>query len=115
MSDSSMPEDRLSSNREQRIAALRTIEELAGLTSEEFQWIADAGSERSAQDGELIFSQGSPPSHLLFVLSGEITIKRHTSSPVTVFSGGTGRITGKTPFSRMRSWNADGRASGNVW
>jgi signal transduction histidine kinase len=29
--------------------------------------------------------------------------------------GRTGRITGKTPFSRIRAWNADGRASGNVW
>jgi hypothetical protein len=42
-------------------------------------------------------------------------IKRRTSSPVTVFMGRTGRITGKTPFSRIRAWSADGRASGNVW
>jgi signal transduction histidine kinase len=34
---------------------------------------------------------------------------------VTVFTGRSGRITGKTPFSRIRKWNADGRASGNVW
>jgi signal transduction histidine kinase len=27
----------------------------------------------------------------------------------------TGRITGKTPFSRIKAWNADGRASGNTW
>jgi cyclic nucleotide-binding protein/histidine kinase/DNA gyrase B/HSP90-like ATPase len=79
------------------------------------RWIADAGTERSVQDGELIFSQGAPPRHLLFILEGGIAIKRHTSSPVTVFTGRSGRITGKTPFSRIRQWNADGRASGNVW
>ncbi|MBB6143188.1 signal transduction histidine kinase [Silvibacterium bohemicum] len=67
------------------------------------------------QDGELIFSQGAPPRHLIFILAGEVVVKRHTSSAVSVLVGRTKRITGKTPFSRIRSWNADGRASGNVW
>jgi signal transduction histidine kinase len=105
----------LPSNSEQRIAALQSIEELNGLTLEELQWVADAGTERSVQDGELIFTQGAPPRHLIFVLDGEVRIKRSTSSPVTVFSGTTRRITGKTPFSSIRAWNADGRASGDVW
>lgn len=100
---------------ERRIAALQSIEELKGLDHRDFQWIATAGSERFVQDGEMIFSQGEPPKHLIFVLSGEVMIKRHTSSPVTVFMGRTGRITGKMPFSRKDTWNADGRASGSVW
>ena len=103
------------SNLERRIAALRSIAELEGLTEDELRWIADAGTERSVQDGELIFRQGAPPHHLIFVLAGELVIKRHTSSPVSVLTGRAGRITGKTPFSRIRAWNADGRASGNVW
>jgi len=115
LSTSASSENRFTSNRERRIAALSAIEELKGLTLEELRWIADAGAERSVPDGELIFSQGAPPCHLLFILDGEIAIKRHTSSPVTVFTGRSGRITGKTPFSRIRKWNADGRASGNVW
>jgi len=115
LSTSATSENRFGSNREHRIAALRSIEELNGLTDEELRWIANAGTERSVQDGELIFSQGAPPCHLLFILKGEIAIKRHTSSPVTVFTGRSGRITGKTPFSRIGQWNADGRAAGNVW
>src|SRR5580698_1024425 len=103
------------SNTEQRVDALHSIHELKDLTLEELRWIADTGTERFVQDGELIFSQGAPPAHLIFVLSGEIVIKRHTSSPVSVLTGRTGRITGKTPFSRIQAWNADGRASGNVW
>jgi signal transduction histidine kinase len=103
------------SDSKQRIAALESIEELRGLTPEEFRWISDAGTERSVQDGELIFSQGSPPCHLIFILAGQVEIKRHTSSPITIFTGKTGRITGRTPFSRTDAWNADGRASGNVW
>jgi signal transduction histidine kinase len=114
-SASAATESNRRSNLEKRIAALQSIGELDGLTREELQWIADAGTERYAQDGELIFSQGAPPHHLIFVLAGEVTIKRRISSPVTLFTGKTGRITGKTPFSRMRAWNADGRASGDVW
>jgi len=114
-SSSAMPEFDRASNSEQRIAALSSIEELKGLTLEELQWIVDASAERSVPNGELIFSQGSPPHHLIFVLAGEVAIKRRTSSPVSVLVGRTGRITGKTPFSRIRAWNADGRASGNVW
>jgi signal transduction histidine kinase len=104
-----------SSDIEQRITALHSIEELEALTPEELRWIADACTERFVRNGELIFSQGAPPHHLIFVLAGEVVIKRHTSSPVSVLTGRTGRITGKTPFSRMSAWNADGRASGNVW
>lgn len=104
-----------SSNSERRVAALYSIQELEGLTPEELRWIADTGSERFVPDGELIFSQGDPPHHLIFILAGEVVIKRRTSSPVSILTGRTGRITGKTPFSRVHAWNADGRASGNVW
>jgi signal transduction histidine kinase len=103
------------SNSEQRVAALNSIEELKGLTLEELRWIADASTERSVQGGELIFSKEAPPHHLIFVLAGEVVIKRHTSSPVSVLTGRTGRITGMTPFSRSQVWNADGRASCDVW
>lgn len=105
----------LPSNTEQLISALQTIEELKGLAPEELRWIADNGTERFVQDGELVFTQGAPPRHLIFVLLGVVLIKRHTSSPVSVLTGRTGRITGKTPFSRIQAWSADGRASGNVW
>jgi hypothetical protein len=97
------------------VAALSTIEDLNGLTEEEFIWLAIHGTERLAKDGEFIFSQGTPPEHLIFILSGEVMVHRHTSSPVSVLIGQTGRITGKTPFSRIKAWNADGRSSGATW
>jgi signal transduction histidine kinase len=97
------------------ISALRTIEDLKGLNDEEFAWIAKHGAEKVREDGELIFSQAAPPHHLMFILRGNISIRRHTSSPVSVLIGQTGRITGKTPFSRIEAWNADGRSSGQSW
>ena len=97
------------------VAALSTIEALKGLTEEEFTWLATHGTERFGKDGDLIFSQGTPPEHLMFILDGDVLVHRHSSSPVSVLIGQTGRITGKTPFSRIKAWNADGRAYGNTW
>src|SRR5277367_5430267 len=97
------------------VAALSTIELLQGLTEEEFTWLATHGTQRFGKDGDLIFSQGTPPEHLMFVLSGNVLVKRHSSRPVSVLIGQTGRITGKTPFSRIKAWNADGRSSGDTW
>src|SRR3984957_5457783 len=97
------------------VAALSTIEDLKGLTEEEFTWLAVHGTERFAKDGDLIFSQGIPPEHLLFILKGDVMVHRHTSSPVSILIGQTGRITGKTPFSRIKAWNADGRSCGDTW
>ena len=97
------------------VAALSTIEALKGLAEEEFIWLATRGTERFGKDGELIFSQGTPPENLMFILHGDVIVKRHSSSPVSVLIGQTGRITGKTPFSRIKAWNADGRSSGDTW
>jgi signal transduction histidine kinase len=97
------------------IAALCTIEELKGLTEEELIWLAARGTEKFGNDGDLIFSPKTPPDHLIFILSGEVLVHRHSSSPVSVLIGRTGRITGKTPFSRIKAWNADGRSSGKTW
>src|ERR1700753_1081147 len=97
------------------VAALSTIEALKGLTNEEFTWLAVHGRERFGKDGDLVFSQGMPPEHLMFILRGDVTVHRHSSSPVSVLIGQTGRITGKTPFSRIKAWNADGRSSGDTW
>jgi signal transduction histidine kinase len=97
------------------VAALGTIENLKGLTAEEFTWLALHGTERFGNDGDLIFSQASPPDHLMFILQGDVLVHRHSSSPVSVMIPQAGRITGKAPFARIKGWNADGRASGNTW
>jgi hypothetical protein len=94
------------------VAAVRAIEDLKGLTEEEFTWLATHGTEKFGNDGDFIFSQGTPPHHLMFILSGEVIVHRHSSSPVFVLIGQTGRITGKTPFSRIKAWNADIVATG---
>ena len=97
------------------IAALRTIPELDGLTEEEYTWIAAHGTERIGADGVSVFTENAPSHHLNFILSGEVLVHRRNSGPVALFIGRTGRITGKLPYSRMKTWGGDGCASGSFW
>src|ERR1700736_3265121 len=97
------------------VVALSTIEDLKGLTEEEFTWLATHGREKFGKDGDLFFSQRIPPEHLMFILKGHVLLHRHSSSPVSILIGQTGRITGMAPFSRIKAWNADARSSGDTW
>ncbi len=66
------------------VSALHAIKELEGLSAHEFLWLANHGRELKLTDGTLVFGEGTPPEHLIFILAGEILVHRHTSSPVKV-------------------------------
>jgi signal transduction histidine kinase len=49
------------------------------------------------------------------ILRGDVMAQRRKSAAVARFVGRTSRLTGKLPFSRMKTWGADGRTVGPVW
>lgn len=100
---------------EQILAALRTISGLDGLTTEEYTWLATHSTERVGPDGSLIFRENEPSHHMNIILRGEVIAQRRKSGPVARFVGRTSRLTGKLPFSRMKTWGADGRSVEPVW
>jgi signal transduction histidine kinase len=97
------------------VSALRTLTELDGLSENEYLWIATHCTERVGSDGALVFAENEPAHHLNFFLRGEVLVHRRKSGPVALFIGRTGRITGKLPYSRMKTWAGDGRAWGPFW
>jgi signal transduction histidine kinase len=99
----------------ERVAALRRITELKGLTEEEYAWIAANSTERVGGDGAIVFSVNEPSHHLNFILCGEVHVHMRNSGPVALFIGRAARMTGKLPFSRMKTWGGDGSASGAFW
>jgi signal transduction histidine kinase len=108
------PPERASSL-ETRIAALSTLAELKGLTHEELTWIATHSNERVGPDGSIVFVENEPSCHVHFILEGEVNVHRRYSGPATHFIGRASRFTGKLPFSRMKTWGADGYSYGPVW
>lgn len=100
---------------EQIIAALRTIRVLDGLSDKEYEWLVAHSTERVGPDGALIFREDEPSHHMNIILRGDVMAQRRKSSAVARFVGRTSRLTGKLPFSRMKTWGADGRSVGPVW
>ena len=97
------------------IAALSKIAELDGLSNEEYAWIADHCTERMGGEGAMVFCENEPCYHLNFIVRGEVHVHRRNSGPVALYIGRTGRLTGKLPYSRMKTWGGDGYASGDLW
>ena len=97
------------------VSALKTIQSLAGLKDEHYDWLADHGTERMGEGGALIFREGEPATHMNFVLRGEIHVRRRHSGPMALFIGRAGQITGKFPFSRMKGYGGDGYTNGPTW
>ena len=97
------------------VAALRTIAPLDGLTETEYTWFATHGSERISDSDALVFREGEPTSHLVFILRGEIHVRRRHSGPMALFIGRAGQMTGKLPFSRMKNYGGDGYTIGPTW
>ncbi len=97
------------------IAALRDIPEIDGLRDEEYAWIASNGTERVGPDRSVVFVENEPSHHLHLVLRGEIHVQRRNSGPVSLYMGRAGRVTGKLPYSRMKTWGGDGWTSGDFW
>jgi len=97
------------------IAALRTIPPLDGLSENEYGWLASHGTERISDTDALVFREAEPASHLVFILRGEIHVRRRHSGPMALFIGRAGQMTGKLPFSRMKNYGGDGYTIGPTW
>ncbi len=97
------------------IAALRTVTPLDGLSEQEYAWLATHGKERIGGDRALIFREGEPAVSLNFILKGEVQVRRFRSGPIALFIGRAGQMTGKLPYSRMKTYGGDGYSVGSTW
>ena len=97
------------------IAALRTISAIDGLTEDEYTWLAKHGTEFVGEDGAMVFTEGSPADSMVFLLKGEVHVRRHNRGPMMMWIGRAGQMSGKLPFSRMTSYGGDGYLVGAGW
>ncbi|MBE7181715.1 MAG: histidine kinase, partial [Terriglobus roseus] len=95
-----------------RLKHVRGLEEVSDRS---LRWLAEHGEQRSFTDNELIFSTGEPAHTMFILLDGEIHVRRLPTGPVSYFVGRAGQMTGKLPFSRMKTFGGDGYAVGQVF
>jgi len=96
-------------------AALEHIGPLHGLPLEDRLWLARNGKEFIASPGDILFEEGAPAEHMIFILKGEIHVRRQQGGPMALFIGRTGQITGVLPYSRMKVSGGQGFAITPVW
>ena len=97
------------------VAALREVPLLDGLAENEYQWIAEHSEERVGPAGTIVFHEGEPATHMIFLLRGEIHVRRRHSGPMNFFIGRAGQINGKLPYSRMKTSGGEGYAVSDCW
>ena len=95
-----------------RLAHVRGLEDFS---PQSLRWLADHGTQRFLPDGALVFSTGQPARTMFILLDGDIHVRRLPSGPVSFFVGRAGQLTGKLPFSRMKTFGGEGYAVGQVW
>ena len=96
--------------------ALRKVAPLAGMTDEEYLWLATNGTERFADANTTLFKQGEPATRMSILLKGEVQVQRDRigAAPV-LFIGRAGQITGLLPFSRMQTYGGHGLTTAPTW
>ena len=98
------------------IDALRKVAPLAGLTDEDYLWMATHGTERFVDANALLFEQGQPARSMSILLKGEVQVQRDRSTAsVVLFIGRAGQITGLLPFSRMKNYGGHGFTTAPTW
>ncbi|MCL2661080.1 MAG: ATP-binding protein [Acidobacteriaceae bacterium] len=97
------------------VAALRTITALDGLSEDEYIWLATHGTERKGSDGALVFTDGAVADRMTLILKGEIQVRRTSGKSVFLWVGRAGQMTGKLPYSRMKTFGGDGFSIGSTW
>jgi signal transduction histidine kinase len=100
---------------QQIVDALRTISSLDGLTEGEYLWLATHSSESIGEDGGTAFVAGDPADRMVFILKGEIHVRRQEGGAMMMFIGRSGQMTGKLPYSRMATYGGTGYIVGSAW
>jgi signal transduction histidine kinase len=97
------------------VAGLRKVDDLNGLSDQEYVWLARNGVERKVGPGALVFREGDPPTAMNILLSGEIHVRRSQSGNLSLFIARVGQLSGLLPYSRMKAYGGNAYSVGYAW
>src|ERR1035441_6096087 len=95
--------------------AVKHIGPLHDLPLEDRLWLTRHGEEFVANAGAVSFKEGAQATNMILILKGEIHVRRQHGSPMALFIGRAGQMTGVLPFSRMKTYGGQGFAISPVW
>ncbi len=87
---------------------LRKINTFHDVEEADLQWVADHGEDWVLEPGERMFKPGDPADYMFVFFEGSAEFRRLDGQ---VFPVEAGEITGMLPFSRLESFQGNGRAA----
>jgi signal transduction histidine kinase len=86
----------------------------AGLPEDQIDWFLSHAEERHLDSGKLYFRQGDPADAMFVILEGQLQLRGELGGETVVLTSNPGDVTGVLPFSRMKQFPLDARASADA-
>ncbi len=94
---------------------LRVIGIFADLSDDDLDWIAERSVDHTFEPGTILFQPGAAAEEMYFALEGTVEIRRSDrDSDAPTFMVRAGDVSGRVPFSRMKTFNGRARALTHV-
>jgi signal transduction histidine kinase len=97
------------------VQALRRVGVFADLPEDQLKWFIENSDERELNAGDVLYQKGAAPDWMIIFLEGEVHAKRDENAlDGYIYIARAGdpatEVSGKLPFSRMKTLVAEGRA-----
>jgi signal transduction histidine kinase len=83
----------------------------ADLPEDQIDWFLSHAEERHLDAGKIYFRQGDPADAMFVILEGQLQLRGELGGETVVLTSNPGDVTGVLPFSRMKQFPLDARAS----
>jgi signal transduction histidine kinase len=93
---------------------LLRVPAFAGLPEDQIDWFLSHAEERHLDSGKLHFRQGDPADAMFVILEGQLQLRGELGGETVVLTSNPGDVTGVLPFSRMKQFPLDARASADA-
>src|SRR2546429_7881187 len=90
---------------------LLRVPAFADLPEDQITWFLGHAEELRLKAGNIYFRQGDPADAMFVVLEGQLQARGEMGGETVVFSAKSGDVTGVLPFSRMKQFPLDARAT----
>ncbi len=91
-------------------AELLKVPVFADLPEDQIEWFLNHADSLSFKAGDVLMTPGAPADSFIVILEGEIQARGEFAGETMFISVGAGQVTGRLPFSRMKTFTFGARA-----
>jgi signal transduction histidine kinase len=97
------------------IADLLKVPAFAGLPEDQIQWFINEAEEVRAKAGDVLITPGTPADAMFVLLEGQVQARGEIGGETVTITVDAGNVTGRLPFSRMKTFTFGARAIADSW